>query len=216
MISPAYPVGPHNLPTRGRNRATWDRDTVHAILDATPVCHVAYVDDQGSPITIPTTFARVDEHVVLHSSSGAHLARLARARGGAVQVCATITIVDGWVLARSGMHHSMNYRSVVVRGDAQVVDSPTEACDGLAAILDNVWTDRSRHCRPPNDKELAATTVYHLPLDVVSAKVRAEGAVDDPDDVDLPYWAGIVPITSTVGTPIPNDDLHPGITLPGA
>lgn len=216
MPSRAYPIGRHNLPTRGRNRATWDRAIVHAILDATPVCHVAYVDADGRPITIPTTFARVDDHLVLHSSSGAHLARLARDRGDEVEVCVTVTIVDGWVLARSGMHHSMNYRSVVVRGAARTVADQADACDGLAAILDDVWPDRSQHCRPPNDKELAATTVFHLPLDVVAAKVRAEGAVDDPEDADLPYWAGVVPITSTVGTPIPNDDLRAGITLPRA
>ncbi len=215
MSQTTYPVGPDNLPTRGRNRATWDRATVHAILDATPVCHVAYIDADDRPITIPTTFARVDDHLVLHSSSGAHLARLARGRDNHVEVCVTVTIVDGWVLARSGMHHSMNYRSVVVRGAAAVVTDPVEACAGLAAILDSVWADRSQHCRPPDDKELAATTVFHLPLDVVAAKVRAEGAVDDPADVDLPYWAGVVPITATVGAPIPNDDLRPGIELPG-
>lgn len=211
-----YPVTARNRPTRGRDRATWDRQVVHAILDATPVCHLAYVDDDGLPITIPTTFARVGEVVVLHSSSAAHLARLARARDGAVEVCATATIVDGWVLARSGMHHSMNYRSVVVRGPAVVVHDEEERRAGLAAILDAVWEDRSRHCRPPNARELAASTVYHLALEVVSAKIRAEGAVDDPVDTDLPFWAGVVPLTTVEGTPIPNSDLRPGIHLPGA
>ena len=212
----AYPVATRNRPSRGRDRATWDRQVVHAILDATPVCHLAYVDDDGLPITIPTTFARVGEVVVLHSSSAAHLARLAGARGGAVEVCATATIVDGWVLARSGMHHSMNYRCVVVRGPAVVVDDDEEKRAGLAAILDAVWEDRSNHCRPPNPRELAASTVYHLPLEVVSAKIRAEGAVDDPADADLPFWAGVVPLTTIEGEPISNDDLRPGIHLPGA
>lgn len=216
MSSSAYPVTAANRPTRGVDRATWDRDTVHAILDATPVCHLAYTDEDGLPITIPTTFARVGETMVLHSSSGAHLARRARAGNGIVAVCATATIVDGWVLARSGMHHSMNYRCVVVRGDARMVEDEATRRAGLAAILDAVWPDRSRHCRPPNPRELAASAVYHLPLEVVSAKVRAEGAVDDPDDVDSPYWAGVVPLTTVVGEPIPNEDLRSGITLPGA
>ena len=216
MSTSAYPVTAANRPTRGIERAAWDRATVHAILDATPVCHLAYLDEDGLPITIPTTFARVGERLVLHSSSGAHLARRARAGQGTVEVCATATIVDGWVLARSGMHHSMNYRCVVVRGGARMVHDEATKRAGLAAILDAVWADRSRHCRPPNAKELAASAVYHLPLEVVSAKVRAEGAVDDPDDADLPYWAGVVPITTMVGDPIPNDDLRAGIDLPGA
>jgi nitroimidazol reductase NimA-like FMN-containing flavoprotein (pyridoxamine 5'-phosphate oxidase superfamily) len=216
MSASTYPVTAANRPTRGVDRATWDRDTVHAILDATPVCHLAYVDGDGSPITIPTTFARVGEALVLHSSSGAHLARRARANQGAVEVCVTATIVDGWVLARSGMHHSMNYRCVVVRGAARLVPDEAGKRAGLAAILDAVWADRSRHCRPPNTRELAASAVYHLPLEVVSAKVRAEGAVDDPDDVDSPYWAGVVPVVTTIGDPVPNGDLRPGIELPGA
>lgn len=213
MSTDTYTVSHRNLPTRGRNRAAWDRDTVHAILAATPVCHVAYVDDDGLPVTIPTTFAHVDDHLVLHSSSGAHLARLAGSRGGEVQVCVTVTIVDGWVLARSGMHHSMNYRCVVVRGPARAVTDPDDARDDLAAILDAVWDERSQHCRPPNARELAATTVFRLPLEVVSAKIRAEGAVDDPEDLDLDHWAGVVPVRQVEGTPVPNDDLRAGIEL---
>lgn len=212
---PPYPATPVTTPSRGRERMTWDRPTVHAILDATPVCHVAYATPDG-PLTIPTTFARVGERIVLHASTGAQLARLARAADGRVDVCVTATIVDGWVLARSGMHHSMNYRSVVVRGSARVVTDETARRDALAAILDAVWAERSRHCRPPNARELAATTVLELPLELVAAKVRAEGANDDPEDAGLDHWAGVVPVHTVVGAPIPNHDLRPGIHLEGA
>lgn len=209
-----------STPTRGRDRATWDRDVVAGILDATPVCHLSYVDDRaGGPITIPTSFARMGDDVVFHSSSGAHVAALARdpdrdGGPGQVSVCLTVTLVDGWVLARSGMHHSMNYRAVVVRGTARLVPDEADRRAALAAVLDAVWPKRSEHCRPPDARELAATSVFRLPLDVVSAKVRAEGAVDDPADIDGPWWAGVVPVRTVIDEPVPNADLAPGITLP--
>lgn len=219
--SGAYAPTPASTPTRGRDRASWDRDVVHGILDATPVCHLSYVDDRSpGPITVPTTFVRVDDEVVFHSSSGAHVAALARDPDrdggvGRVQVCLAVTIVDGWVLARSGMHHSMNYRAVVMGGTATMDTDEQARRDGLAAVLDAVWPERSQHCRPPDHRELAATSVFRLPLEVVSAKVRAGDAVDDPEDLDGPWWAGVVPVTTTIGTPVPNADLAPGIDLPG-
>lgn len=211
-----YPSIAPSTPTRGRDRASWDRDLVHDILDATPVCHLAYDPGDGmGPISIPTTFARDGESILFHSSSGARVAALARSGGGRVAVCLTVTIVDGWVLARSGMHHSMNYRAVVVRGDARIVTEEAERRAALDAVLDAVWTDRSRHCRPPDARELAATTVFALPLETVSAKVRAEGAKDDPRDLQGPHWAGVVPVGNVVGTPVPEPDLPPGPELVG-
>lgn len=208
-----------NTPRRGRDRARWDRETVHEILDATPVCHLSYVvrdsDDLG-PITIPTTFARRDDHLVFHSSTGAHVARLATRAGGVVPVCLSVTLVDGYVLARSGFHHSMNYRTVVVRGHARIITDEQERLAALDTILDAVWPDRSDHVRAPHDRELAATTVFRLPLEVVSAKVRTGDAVDEPEDLDLPHWAGVVPVTTVLGDPVPNADLPDGIDLPGA
>lgn len=218
--SDAHVRTPANTPTRGGDRATWDREVVAGILDATPVCHLSYVDDRvGGPITIPTSFSRVGDDVVFHSSSGAHVAALARdpdrdGGPGQVSVCVTVTLVDGWVLARSGMHHSMNYRAVVVRGNARLVADEAGRRAGLAAVLDAVWPGRSEHCRPPDARELAATAVFRLPLEVVSAKVRAEGAVDDHADLDGPWWAGIVPVRTVIDEPIPNADLAPGIHLP--
>ncbi len=216
----AYTPTAASTPTRGRDRASWDRDVVHGILDATPVCHLSYVDDRSpGPITVPTSFARVGDDLVFHSSSGAHVAALARDRdrdGGAgrVRVCLAVTIVDGWVLARSGMHHSMNYRAVVARGTATMLADEADRRAGLAAVLDAVWPNRSDHCRPPDERELAATAVFRLPLEVVSAKVRAGDAEDDPADLDGPWWAGVVPMSTVVGDPVPNADLAPGIPLP--
>ncbi|MBY5162622.1 pyridoxamine 5'-phosphate oxidase family protein [Salsipaludibacter albus] len=213
---PSYPRSGANTPRRGRDRASWDADVVHGILDATPVCHLSYDpgDDVG-PITVPTSFARDGEAILFHSSSGAHVAHLARARGGRIAVCLSVTLVDGWVLARSGMHHSMNYRAVVVRGQAVVVAGEADRRAALDAILDAVWTGRSRHCRPPDAKELAATTVFRLPLETVSAKVRATGVDDDPRDLDGPHWAGVVPVRSVVDEPIPSPDLPADIELVG-
>lgn len=205
-----------NTPSRGHDRASWNRDLVHDILDAIPVCHLSYTgidSDELGPVTIPTTFARDDESVLFHSSSAAQVARRARDAGGAVPVCLSVTLVDGWVLARSGMHHSMNYRSVVVRGAARIVVDEHGRRAALDRILDAVWSGRSGQCRSPDARELAATTVFRLPLEVVSAKVRAEGAVDDPRDLDGPWWAGVVPVSVVVGDPVPNDDLAPGILL---
>lgn len=214
----AYARTTANTPRRGRDRANWDRETIHEILDATPVCHLSYVvddsDDLG-PITIPTTFARRDDQLVFHSSSGAHVARLAITAGGAVPVCLSVTLVDGYVLARSGFHHSMNYRAVVVRGRARVITDEQERLAALDTILDAVWPGRSGQVRPPHDRELAATTVFRLPLEVVSAKVRAGDAVDEPEDLDLPHWAGVVPVTTVLGDPVPNADLPDGVHLPG-
>lgn len=210
-----YPATGTTTASRGGDRATWDRATIHAILDATPVCHLGYVTD-GRPVVIPTTFARIDESVVVHASTGARAARHATngAAHDGVDVCLTVTIVDGFVLARSAFHHSMNYRSVVVRGVARPVTDPASKRVMLAAIVDKVWPERSRNCRPPNARELAATTVLELPLAEVSAKVRGEGANDEPADLDGPWWAGVVPVRTVLGTPEPNHDLAPDISLP--
>lgn len=216
----AYVPTPASTPTRGRDRASWDRDVVHGILDATPVCHLSYVDGLGAPVTVPTSFARVGEDVVFHSSSGAHVAALARdpdrdGGPGLVEVCLAVTLVDAWVLARSGMHHSMNYRCVVVRGRARLLADDDDRRAGLDAVLDAVWPGRSDHCRAPDRRELAATSVFRLPLEVVSAKVRTGDAKDDDEDLQGPYWAGVVPVSTVVGEPIANQDLAHGITLPG-
>jgi nitroimidazol reductase NimA-like FMN-containing flavoprotein (pyridoxamine 5'-phosphate oxidase superfamily) len=141
-------------------------------------------------------------------------AKAANASGAGLPVCVTVTLVDGLVLARSAMHHSVNFRSVVVVGNARVVDDPVEKSQALHCLLDHIAPGRAADCRAPDARELAATGVLALDLVEVSAKVRSGPPVDDPQDVPLRHWAGVVPLSLTAGTPVPTDDLGPGVELP--
>jgi hypothetical protein len=199
------------VPTRYRERARYDRATVHGILDEALICHVGYLTD-GRPVVLPTTHARLDEVLYLHGSTGSGPMLAASDEG--LPVCVTVTLVDGVVLARSALHHSLKYRSVVVVGNARLVNDSREKLGALAALLDHVASGRSADSRPPNTRELAATAVLALDLVEVSAKVRDGGPVDDEHDLALPHWAGVVPLTLTAGTPVPADDLEPGVPLP--
>lgn len=198
-------------PTRYRERARYDRDTVHRILDEALICHLGYLG-AGRPVVLPTTHARLGETLYLHGSTGS---RPMRGAGAGLPVCVTATLVDGLVLARSALHHSLVYRSVVVVGDARLVDDPAEKLRALAGLLDHIAPGRAADCRAPNAKELAATAVLAVDLLEVSAKVRDGGPVDEPEDYALPHWAGVVPLTLTAGVPIPADDLDPAIPAPG-
>ena len=210
MATPYRPT-PHTTPTRYRVRARYNRETVHRILDEALICHLGYVS-RGRPVVLPTTHARVGETLYLHGSSGG--GPMLAARPSALAVCVTVTLVDGLVLARSAMHHSLNYRSVVAMGTARLVDDPPEKMRALAALLEHVRAGRAADCRPPNDRELAATAVLALDLADVSAKVRDGGVADDPEDLALPYWAGVVPLSTTAGTPVPAADLDAATPLP--
>lgn len=206
-----YRPTPHSTPTRYRERARYDRATVHRILDEALICHLGYVNS-GRPVVLPMTHARRDETLYLHGSAGSG-PMLAAAPSG-LPVCVTVTLVDGVVLARAAMHHSLNYRSVVALGTARLVRDREERLTALAALVDHVAPGRAGDSRPPNPRELAATAVLALDLADVCAKVRAGGPVDDADDLALPYWAGVVPMRMTAGTPVPADDLEPGNGLP--
>ncbi|MFB7517327.1 pyridoxamine 5'-phosphate oxidase family protein [Streptomyces sp. NPDC056144] len=213
--APAYTPTDRTTPTRKRARASYDKDLVHGILDTAYVCHLGFVRD-GAPVVLPTLFARVDDRLYVHGSTGS---RPLRAVGDGVRapglpVCLTVTHVDGLVLARSAMHHSLNYRSVVVHGTAHQVTDPEELRTALDALVDHVVPGRSADSRPANAKELAATAVIRLDLDEVSAKVRAGGPNDDAEDLALPHWTGVVPVRTTYGTPVPADDLNPATALP--
>ncbi|OBI80426.1 pyridoxamine 5'-phosphate oxidase family protein [Mycobacterium sp. 1245805.9] len=211
----AYRQTARTTPTRYRERARYDRPTVHAILDEALICHLGY-EGAGGPVVLPTTHTRLGETLYLHGSTGGGpllAARAAEASAG-LPVCVTATLVDGLVLARSAMHHSVNFRSVVVLGSARVVDDPAEKLRALRALLDHIRPGRADDCRNPNPRELAATGVLALDLAEVSAKVRAGGPVDDPEDSALPHWAGVVPLSMTAGTPVPADDLAPGTAVP--
>lgn len=200
-------------PTRYRERARYDRETVHRILDEALICHLGYVSE-GRPAVLPTTHTRLGETLYLHGSTGSGPMLAAQATPAGVPVCVTVTLVDGLVLARSALHHSLNYRSVVVTGTARLVHDRREKLRALAALLDHVAAGRAADSRTPNPRELAATAVLALDLIDVCAKVRAGGPVDDPEDAALPHWAGVVPLTLAAGTPESADDLDPAIPLP--
>jgi len=209
----AYPATAGTMPTRLAERASHDRQTIHAVLDEALVCHLAYLRD-GRPVVIPTIHARIGERLLLHGSTGASVARSA-ATGG-VAVCVAVTLLDGLVLARSAFHHSMNYRSVVIHGIARPVTDDAEQTRALDAILEHIWPGRTDACRPPNGKERAATSLLALDLLEVSAKIRTGDPVDEPADLDGPWWSGVVPVGIGFGHPQPAADLRPGPVAPGA
>jgi nitroimidazol reductase NimA-like FMN-containing flavoprotein (pyridoxamine 5'-phosphate oxidase superfamily) len=189
-------------------RAAYDRDTVHAILDEGFICHVGFVVD-GQPYVIPTGYARAGETLYLHGSTGSRLGL----RPG-MDVCVTVTLLDGLVLARSAFHHSMNYRSVMALGRTRRVTDPDEKEAALRALVEHIVPGRSDEVRGGDGRELAATAVLALPLDEVSAKVRTGPPKDDDPDYDLPIWAGVLPLTLTPGEPVPDPVLDPSIPTP--
>ncbi|MEV6569174.1 pyridoxamine 5'-phosphate oxidase family protein [Streptomyces kronopolitis] len=210
----SYEPTERTTPTRARERAAYDRETVHAILDAGYVCHLGFIRD-GSPVVLPTLYGRVGDRLYLHGSTGSRPLRMAGAAPDpGLAVCVTVTHVDGLVLARSAFHHSLNYRSVVVHGTAYEVTDPQEKTSALDALVDHVVPGRAADSRPGNAKELAATSVIRLDLRDVSAKIRTGGPNDDPEDLALPYWSGVLPVAPVYGAPIPSDDLAPGIPEP--
>ncbi|MFJ6619512.1 pyridoxamine 5'-phosphate oxidase family protein [Kitasatospora sp. NPDC091335] len=206
--SPSYSRTPGTTPTRYRDRATWEQEAIHAILDSTYVCHLGFVVD-GAPVVLPTIFARVGSRLYLHGSTGSRPLRNASGEQG-MPVCVTVTLVDALVLTKSAFNHSVNFRSVVAHGTAHQVTDAGERDVALAALVDHAVPGRSAEVRPADAKELAATAVIRLELDEVSAKTRADGADDDPEDAGLPHWSGLIPVTTVHGAPEP----HPGTTVP--
>jgi nitroimidazol reductase NimA-like FMN-containing flavoprotein (pyridoxamine 5'-phosphate oxidase superfamily) len=194
------------LPARGH----FDRAIVNAILDEALVCHVGFVSE-GQPFVIPTIHARAGDQVFVHGSAAS---RMLKTLQGGVPVCLTATLVDGLVLARSAFHHSMNYRSVVVLGDAQAVTDGGEKWDALHAIVEHVAPGRWREVREPSAKELAGTLVLRLPIEEASAKVRTGPPLDDEEDYALECWAGVLPLRLTPGTPVPDPRMPGGRPLP--
>lgn len=191
-------------------RAAYDPTTVRAILDEALVCHVAVVRD-GRPVVIPTLHARDGDRLLLHGSKAAGIFRDLR-RDDAV--CVTVTLVDGLVLARSAFHHSVNYRSVVVHGNAIEVTDPAEKVAALRAVVEHVARGRWEAVRPPTDAELRETGVWSLALTQASAKVRTGPARDDAEDIDLPVWAGVLPLSLQAGAPVGDAQLPAGVPVP--
>ena len=187
------------LPERGR----YDRAAVHAVLDEGLVAHVGLATDDG-PVVIPMLYGRDGDRLLLHGSAAS---RLLRGGSTGAELCVTVTLVDGLVLARSAFHHSMNYRSVVVIGTATAVEDLAERRAALDRVVDHIVPGRRPDVRPPTEKEVRATLVLALPLDECSVKVRTGGPKEEPEDMDLPVWAGVIPVTTAYGTPIPDADL---------
>jgi nitroimidazol reductase NimA-like FMN-containing flavoprotein (pyridoxamine 5'-phosphate oxidase superfamily) len=183
---------------------------VYSILDEGFICHAACERD-GTVWMIPTIYGRRDDRLLLHGAAANHV--LNAAAGGA-ELTVTVTLVDGLVLARSTFHHSINYRSVVVFGRATVIDEPAEKAAALGAIVDHLLPGRTGDARAPNMTELASTRVLWLPLNEVSAKVRTGGPIDDAEDMDLPVWAGVIPMGLSTGIAQPDPAGQPGLAVP--
>jgi uncharacterized protein len=182
-------------------RAVYDKTLVHEILDEGFLCHLGFTVDE-LPYVIPTLYARSGDQLYLHGSGAS---RMLKTLSQGVDVCATVTLVDGYVLARSAFHHSMNYRSVVVLGRARQVTELDERIEALRTLTNHLVPQRWEEVRAPNDLELKQTLVLALPLHEVSAKVRVGPPVDDEEDYATPVWAGVVPIVAQLGEAIPDD-----------
>ena len=194
------------LPKRG----SYDHKTVYAILDEAFICHVGFVVD-GQPFVIPTGFARVDDQLFIH---GSQASRMLRTLAGGLDVCVTVTLIDGLVLARSAFHHSINYRSVVILGRASLVEDPETKSSALLAFSEHVVPGRWQDVREPTEQELKATTVLSLPLVEVSAKIRTGPPLDDEEDYGLNVWAGVVPLQLVAKAPIDDPRLADGLNPP--
>lgn len=206
QLTPTDRTKVRRLADRGR----YDRATIHEVLDEAYIAHVGFVVD-GEPRVLPMTYGRIDDVLYLHGAAGN---AMLRASSGA-EVCVTVTLLDGLVLARSAFHHSMNHRSVVLLGTATKVDDDAEKRRALDAVVEHVLPGRSQVARPSNDVELRKTLVLRLPIEEGSAKVRTGGPVDEPEDMDLPVWAGVVPLRLVADAPVQDPAQRlPGLTPP--
>lgn len=194
---------------RKPERARYDADAVNAVVDAAVICSVAFQLD-GAVHAIPTIHWREGEHLYIH---GAKASRMLKALIDA-EACITIALADGLVLARSAMHHSMNYRSVVVYGRFELLTDPLEKQRSLQALIDGLYPGRWDTLRPISDKELNATSVLRIPLTEASAKVRDSGVKDDEEDLAWPAWAGVIPLRTELGTPRAEADSVVGTVPP--
>lgn len=192
------------------DRGHYDRDTVHAVLDAGHVCHVAFSQD-GQPVVIPTAYWREGDHLYIHGSTKSRMA-MALAQGA--PACVAVTLLDGLVLARSAFHHSMNYRSVVAFGRFEQVPDDHKLA-ALEAFTEKLAPGRWAEIRGPNRQEFKATMVLRLPLNEASAKIRRGPPKDDADDMAIPAWAGVLPFKAGFAAPEPDPLLAAGTSLPG-
>jgi uncharacterized protein len=197
---------------RYAHRAAYDRETIDAILDEGFVCHVGLCTDTGFPVVIPLAYGRDGDIVYLHGSAASRLFR--GARGDEVEICMTVTFVDGLVVARSTYNTDINYRSVVILGSATEVKDLDEKDRGLALMVEHIIPGRSADARRPTEKELRSTMLLRMPLGECSAKVRTGFPLDEEEDYDLDIWAGVIPMTTVIEAPIQDPALRVAAAVP--
>jgi uncharacterized protein len=196
---------------RKRERGHHDRATIDAILDEALVAHLGIVDAQGRPLVIPTLHARQGDQVYVHGSAAS---RTMRTISEGAPLCLTVSLIDGLVLARSAMHHSANYRSVMLLGTATPIEEPARKREALRVVIEHIIPGRWEDVRPPTGNELKATAVLAIAIDEASAKVRTGQPEDEPADHALGAWAGVLPLATEARAPVPDPLLTPGIPLP--
>ena len=211
-LSVSDPASERTTLHRYAHRALYDRQTVNAILDEGLVCHVGLQTDRGFPVVIPLAYGRDGDIVYLHGSAASRLFR--GARGPDIEICMTVTFVDGLVVARSTYNTDINYRSVVIIGQATEVKDLGEKRRGLDLMVDHIIPGRSRDARPPTEKELRSTMLLKLPLGESSAKVRTGWPLDEEEDYDLEIWAGVIPFTTVIEPPRVDPDLRVEVPTP--
>ena len=210
--SPSYSIDTRNRVRRVPQRGAYDHETVHALLDAAMLAHIAYVID-GQPYCTPTFYWRDGNRVFWHGSA---LSRMLQHQAGGVAVCVTVTQLDSLVLARSPFHHSADYRSVMAFGTAHLVDDPDRKEQALVAMVDRFFADRTASLRPSTRQELGITSVIEMEIEQASAKVREAGIVDDEVDYELPIHAEVIPIRQVLGEPEPCQRLLDGVGRPAS
>jgi nitroimidazol reductase NimA-like FMN-containing flavoprotein (pyridoxamine 5'-phosphate oxidase superfamily) len=208
----SYPIDATNQVKRRNDRGAYDHATIHALLDAAMLCHVAYVVD-GQPFCTPTFFWREGSTLYWHGSSAS---RMLRNLSEGESACVTVTHLDSLVLARSGFNHSADYRSVMAFGKAKLVEDPIEKERALVMMVDRLFPGRTAILRQSTQQEIKATAVIAMKIERASAKVRAKGVVDDDEDYTLPIYAERVPVRTVLGEPEPCARLLVGVARPQA
>jgi uncharacterized protein len=210
MDDSSFPVTNRNRVRRRQERGRFDRATVYDILDSAMVAHIAYVID-GQPFCTPTGFWREDDRLYWHGSSAS---RMIRGQSAGVPVCVTATHLDAIVLARSGFHHSVNYRSVMAFGTARLVTDQAEKSRAMDGFVDRFFPGRSKEIRPPTGQEFKATSFVVMPIQEASGKIRSTHVSDDEEDYVLPVWAARIPVRQVLGEPDPCPRQLPGLEVP--
>ena len=205
-----YPISNRSRVKRISNKSDYSKETVHAIIDEALFCHLGIIHD-GKPVVIPTIHARMGDHIVFHGSNASRLLKISNNN----EICVTITLLDGLVMARSLFNSSMNYRSAVIFGKGEIIKDHDERMAAFKSITDHIAPGRWDDARQPNNSELKQTSVVRMPIDEASAKISVGPPDDEDEDYALDYWAGVIPINQTYGEPESDPILQEGITIPG-